>query len=124
MDVFHQQSVAALFAADGVLLGPACLRSADRLRSRRISKRREPYPVQHDEPVMFLHANGACTAEIVFTGALVSGATATFEAVAVFDFHDDGCIVRMTSWFDLHLVRRRLAAAHAQGHDSATAGGT
>jgi ketosteroid isomerase-like protein len=59
-------------------------------------------------------ADSTATVEITFTGALASGSRMEFDAVDVFDFDDDGRIVRLTSWYDSHAVRQRLREARAQ----------
>jgi hypothetical protein len=53
----------------------------------------------------------AATVEIHFSGALASGIPLEFDAVDVFDFDDDGLIVRLTSWYDSHAVRSSLKRA-------------
>ena len=51
------------------------------------------------------------TVEIHFTGRLENGAPIEFDAVDVFDLDDEGRIVKLTSWYDSHAVRKTLRAA-------------
>ena len=51
------------------------------------------------------------TVEIHFTGRLENGAPIEFDAIDVFDLDDDGRIVKLTSWYDSHAVRKTLRAA-------------
>jgi ketosteroid isomerase-like protein len=67
-----------------------------------------PYPEHRDEPTRVILAERTATVEITFTGALASGERMEFDAVDVFDFDDGGKIVRLSSWYDSHAVRRRL----------------
>ncbi|HET6507007.1 MAG TPA: nuclear transport factor 2 family protein [Baekduia sp.] len=104
--------VAALFAPDGRLLAPG---TAPRVGGDAIATyfaaALKPYPVHHDGPTRAIHAGRTVTVEITFTGALASGAPLTFDAVDVFDLDADGRIVKLSSWYDSHDVRKRLRAA-------------
>jgi SnoaL-like domain len=71
----------------------------------------KPYPRHLDEPTRVLMSEKAATVEIHFSGALASGIPLEFDAVDVFDFDDDGLIVRLTSWYDSHAVRSSLKPA-------------
>lgn len=106
--------VGRLFAADGVLIAPGIrpLRGPQEI-ARYFAKALAPYPVHHDGPTRHVVAGNTVTTEIAFTGALASGAPIAFDAVDVFDLDGEGRIVKLTTWYDSHLVRSRLAAAQA-----------
>jgi ketosteroid isomerase-like protein len=106
--------VGALFAPDGVLLAPGLppRRGREEIAGY-FAAALAPYPVHRDEPTRTVLADRTATVEITFTGALASGAPMTFDAVDVFDFDGEGRIARLTTWYDSHLVRGRLAAAQA-----------
>ena len=56
---------------------------------------------------------------IHFTGELDNGAPMEFDAVDVFDLDGDGRIVKLSSWYDSHAVRKTLRAALADGRAAA-----
>jgi ketosteroid isomerase-like protein len=104
--------VGALFAPDGVLVAPGTpprrgpqevadyFRAALRL-----------YPEHCDDPTRVIVAGGTVTVEIHYTGALENGERIEFDAIDVFDLDGEGRIVRLSSWYDSHAVRRALRAA-------------
>jgi ketosteroid isomerase-like protein len=102
-------AVAALFHPDGELLAPGsgARRGAAEIEAY-FQDALRLYPEHLDDPTRFIHAGPTVTVEIHFTGRLLSGDRLEFDAVDVFDFDDDGRIVRMTSWYDSHAVRRQL----------------
>lgn len=104
--------VAALFAADGVLIAPGIepRRGAAEIEEYFRSALRL-YPEHHDDPTRTIVAGSTATVEIHFTGALESGARMEFDAVDVFDLDDQGRIARLSSWYDSHAVRSQLRAA-------------
>jgi ketosteroid isomerase-like protein len=106
--------VGRLFAPDGVLMAPGIkpLRGPEQI-SAYFGKALAPYPVHYDGPTRHVVAGNTVTTEIAFTGTLANGAPMAFEAVDVFDLDDEGRIVKLTTWYDSHLVRGRLAEAQA-----------
>jgi ketosteroid isomerase-like protein len=101
--------VVALFADGAELIAPGTpprSGAADLGEYFRAALR--PYPEHRDEPTRVILADSTATVEIAFTGALESGERMKFDAVDVFDFDDAGKIVRLSSWYDSHAVRRRL----------------
>ena len=104
--------VAALFAADGVLIAPGIepRRGAAEIEEYFRSALRL-YPEHHDDPTRTIVAGSTATVEIHFTGALESGARMEFDAVDVFDLDDQGRIARLSSWYNSHAVRSQLRAA-------------
>jgi hypothetical protein len=113
------EDVAALFAADGVLVAPGVRprRGGEEIAAyfRMVLAR---YPVHRDQPTRTLIAGTSATVEIAFTGELASGAPVEFEAVDVFDLDAGGRIAKLATWYDSHLVRGRLTDAEAR-HDAA-----
>ena len=104
--------VGALFGPDGVLLAPG---TAPRRGAADIADyfraALAPYPKHYDDPVRIIEAGSVVTVEIHFTGELANGASMEFDAVDVFDLDDEGRIVKMSSWYDSHAVRKTLRAA-------------
>jgi ketosteroid isomerase-like protein len=104
--------VGALFAPDGVLIapgieptvGPEAVASYFRTALRL-------YPEHHDDPTRIIEAGSTVTVEIHFSGRLENGAPLEFDAVDVFDLDEDGRIVKLSSWYDSHAVRKALRAA-------------
>jgi len=109
-------SVAALFAPDGVLIAPGIepRRGAAEIEEYFRSALRI-YPEHHDDPRRTIVAGSTATVEIHFTGALESGARMEFDAVDVFDLDDQARIARLSSWYDSHAVRSQLRAALEAG---------
>lgn len=105
-------SVAALFAPDAELraVGARPRRGPEEIRGY-LEAALRPYPVHRDEPTRILLSGDAATVEIAFTGETAAGVPLGFDAVDVFDFDAEGRIVRLTSWYDSHAVRRALAEA-------------
>jgi ketosteroid isomerase-like protein len=104
--------VAALFAPDAELRAPGTPVLRGRTEVERYYRAAlGPYPQHRDEPTRILIADRTATVEIHFKGALASGASMEFDAVDVFDFDDEGRIVRLTSWYDSHDVRSKLREA-------------
>jgi ketosteroid isomerase-like protein len=112
--------VGALFGSNGVLLAPG---TAPRVGPEQIAAYFQaalaPYPKHYDDPVRIIEAGSTVTVEIHFTGELSNGATMEFDAVDVFDLDDQGRIVKMSSWYDSHAVRKRLRAALEHGRAAA-----
>lgn len=106
--------VVALFTEDAELIAPgtAPVRGAEDL-NRYFRAALRPYPEHRDEPTRTILADRTATVEITFTGALASGERMEFDAVDVFDFDDAGRILRLSSWYDSHAVRRRLKEIRA-----------
>jgi ketosteroid isomerase-like protein len=108
--------VARLFAADGVLCAPGTKprvghdEIADYFRAALA-----PYPDHRDDPTRIVVADRTVTVEIHFSGKVANGAPLEFDAVDVFDYDDEGLIVKLTSWYDSHRVRRHLTAALGEG---------
>ena len=102
-------AVAALFHPDGEMLAPGAgvRRGAAEIESY-FQDALRPYPEHLDDPTRFIHAGPTVTVEIHFTGAVAGGDRLEFDAVDVFDFDDEGRIVRLTSWYDSHGVRGQL----------------
>jgi len=106
--------VGALFAPDGALVAPGVTpRRGPAEIARYFTAALAPYPVHRDDPTRSVLAGATATVEIAFTGALASGAPMAFDAIDVFDFDADGRIARLSTWYDSHLVRGRLAEAQA-----------
>ena len=113
--------VGALFAPDGVMIapgiepkvGPDAVASYFRAALRL-------YPEHYDDPTRIIEAGSTVTVEIHFTGRLENGAPMEFDAIDVFDLDDEGRIVKLTSWYDSHAVRKTLRAAlEADGRTAA-----
>jgi ketosteroid isomerase-like protein len=104
------EDVAALFAPDGALIAPGTppRRGAD--IAAYFAAALAPYSDHHDEPTRVVVAGQTVTVEIHFTGRTATGAPLEFDAVDVFDFDGEGRIARLSSWYDSHLVRKKLAA--------------
>ena len=104
--------VGALFAPDGVLIapgiepkvGPEAVASYFRAALRL-------YPEHYDDPTRIIEAGSTVTVEIHFTGRLENGSPMEFDAIDVCDLDDEGRIVKLTSWYDSHAVRKTLRAA-------------
>jgi ketosteroid isomerase-like protein len=100
--------VAALFAPTGVLMAPGTRpRTGDEIAPY-FAAALAPYPEHFDDPRRVVLAGDTATVEIHFSGRHAGGGTMEFDAVDVFDFDQEGRIVKLTSWYDSHLVRRRL----------------
>ena len=100
--------VAALFAPTGVMMAPGTRpRSGDDIAPY-YAAALAPYPEHLDDPQRVVLAGATATVEIHFTGRHASGGTMEFDAVDVFDFDEEGRIVKLATWYDSHLVRRRL----------------
>ena len=112
--------VGALFADDGVLTAPGV---SPRVGPEQIAayfrKALTHYPKHYDDPVRIIEAGSVVTVEIHFTGELENGAPMEFDAVDVFDLDDAGRIVKMSSWYDSHAVRKTLRAALEHGRAAA-----
>lgn len=72
-----------------------------------------PYADHMDEPTRIIGSGETIVAEIRFCGVLEDGARVTFDAVDIFDFGPDGLILRLSSWYDSHAVRKTLRGGHA-----------
>jgi ketosteroid isomerase-like protein len=109
--------VAALFAPDAELNAPGVpTRRGPAEIAPYFREVLRAYPVHHDEPVRVLHADGAATVEIHYTGELADGTPIEFDAVDLFDFDDQGRIAHLRTVYDSHLVRSRLAKARGGDH--------
>ena len=107
--------VGALFAPAGELVAPGTEpRRGPQSIAAYFAAALAPYPVHHDEPTRVILAERTATVEITFTGRLADGTPLGFEAVDVFDFDADARILRLTSWYDSHAVRARLAEARGR----------
>lgn len=101
--------VAALFAPAGTLTAPgAGTLGGEAQIAAYFAAALKPYPEHRDEPTRSIYAESTATVEIHYTGKLATGEGLEFDAVDVFDFDDDGRIVRLTSWYDSHAVRTQL----------------
>ena len=100
--------VAALFAADGVLIAPGTPPRSGADIAAYFAAALAPYPEHRDEPTRYVLAGSTATVEIRFTGRNAGGGEMEFDAVDVFDLDERGDIVRITSWYDSYQVRRRL----------------
>ena len=108
--------VARLFAADGVLWAPGTKpRVGQEAIAGYFRAALGPYPEHYDDPTRIVVADRVVTVEIHFSGKVENGAPLEFDAVDVFDFDAEGRIVKLTSWYDSHRVRRQLAAALGEG---------
>lgn len=67
-----------------------------------------PWQRHRDEATRVLPSGDAVTVEVRFDGETHDGRTLSFDAVDVFDI-DAGRIRRLSTWYDLVLVRRLLA---------------
>lgn len=66
-----------------------------------------PWKHHLDDPTRFIVAGDTVTVEIHFTGKSADGIEVEFDAVDVFDLVD-GCIQRVTNWYDVAAVRSLL----------------
>ncbi|HVV91671.1 MAG TPA: nuclear transport factor 2 family protein [Solirubrobacterales bacterium] len=105
--------VAGLFAPDGVLIAPGTRPRREGEIAAYFAAALAPYPDHRDDPTRVVVAGSTATVEIHFTGRTDSGAPLEFDAVDVFDFDEQGRIVRLSSWYDSHLVRGKLAEIRA-----------
>jgi len=112
--------VGALFAPEGVLIAPGV---SPRVGPAEVASyfraALAPYPKHYDDPTRVINAGSTVTVEIHFTGELSNGAPMEFDAVDVFDLDGDGRIVKLSSWYDSHAVRKTLRAALADGRAAA-----
>jgi ketosteroid isomerase-like protein len=105
------EDVASLFAPTGVLIAPGVNELAPTDIPAYLAAALKPYPKHEDTPTRVIRAGRTITVEITFTGELANGAPFTFDALDVFDLDADDRIVKLTTWYDSHLVRKKLAAA-------------
>jgi ketosteroid isomerase-like protein len=107
--------VGALFAPGGELVAPGTepRRGPQEVASYFRAALRQ-YPEHYDDATRVIVAGRTATVEIHYTGTLAKGQRIEFDAIDVFDFDDEGRIVRLSSWYDSHAVRRRLRAALGQ----------
>jgi ketosteroid isomerase-like protein len=113
--------VVALFADGAELIAPGTPPRSGADLGEYFRAALRPYPEHRDEPTRVILAESTATVEITFTGALASGERMEFDAVDVFDFDDAGKIVRLSSWYDSHAVRRRLREIRELAGDSPAA---
>ena len=66
-----------------------------------------PWRAHQDLPVRVLPSGDAVTVEVHFDGVTHDGREVAFDAVDVFDL-EDGRIRKLSTWYDLVLVRRLL----------------
>lgn len=71
-----------------------------------------PWSKHRDQPVRVLPSGDAVTVEIHFDGTTHDGRELAFDAVDVFDL-EDGRIRKLSTWYDLVLVRRLLESGAA-----------
>lgn len=109
--------VGALFAPGGVIVAPGTPPRTGAEIPAYFAAALAPYPEHRDDPTRMLLCGSAATVEIHFSGRHTGGGTMEFDAVDVFDVDERGDIVRLTTWYDSHRVRRRLRelAAGAAG---------
>jgi uncharacterized protein (TIGR02246 family) len=101
--------VAALFAEDAVLLAPGTKPRRGREQiAAYFPAVLARYPEHFDDPTRVLVDGRAAAVEIDFTGRLDTGAPIAFQAIDVFDFDERGRIVRLTTWYDSHRLRKQL----------------
>ena len=108
------EDVAALFVPGGVLIAPGAGTLLPPDIPAYLAAALKPYPEHLDTPTRVIRADRTITVEITFTGKLANGAPLTFDALDVFDLDEHDRIVKLTTWYDSHLVRKRLAAAREQ----------
>ena len=112
----HYDDVGALFAADGVLIAPGVSPRVGPVSGLVLPvKALARYPKHYDDPTRVIDAGSTVTVEIHFTGELDNGAPMEFDAVDVFDLNADGKIVKLSSWYDSHAVRKTLRTALEHG---------
>jgi steroid Delta-isomerase len=104
-------ATAALFADGATLIAPGTEPITGRagIRSYYVTALRL-YPEHRDEPTRVITAGSTVTVEVHFTGRVEAGGRLDFDAVDVFDLDDAGAIVRLSSWYDSHAVRRDVRA--------------
>jgi ketosteroid isomerase-like protein len=100
--------VGALFAPDGVLIAAGTPPRRGAEIPAYFAAALRPYPQHRDDATRTILSGSTATVEIHFTGRHANGGTMEFDAVDVFDVDERGDIVRLTSWYDSHAVRRRL----------------
>lgn len=71
----------------------------------------EPWREHEDRPTRLLvsEADQTVVAEVTFFGTTQDGRAASFDAIDVFDVRD-GCIARMTNWYDIAYARKVLTS--------------
>jgi hypothetical protein len=101
-----------LFSVEGELLAPgtAGCRGPEAVAAY-FTAALAPFPVHNDIPTRVLLSGRSATVEISFRAELRGGTPFGFEAVDVFDLDDRLQIVRLSSWYDSHAVRRALAGS-------------
>jgi ketosteroid isomerase-like protein len=109
------EDVGALFAPDGELVAPGIspLRGPEAVSSY-FGAALRLYPEHFDDATRVIAAGTTVTVEIHFTGKLENGEPIEFDAVDVFDLDAEGRIVRLSSWYDSHAVRRAVRTALEQ----------
>jgi len=108
-DQFHR--LRELFAADVVLdMAGASERIGIEAALDYYPRALEPLPRHFDDPVDVVASEDGkrVVAEIAFTGETADGRPVEFTAVDLFDFDNDGCVVRLRSFYDTALVARLL----------------
>jgi ketosteroid isomerase-like protein len=105
-------AIDGLFTADAELVAPGVQpRRGPGEIAAYLREALAPYPDHVDEPTRIIDAGSTIVVEIRFAGALESGARVGFDAIDVFDLHDDGRITRLSSWYDSYAVREQLRTA-------------
>jgi ketosteroid isomerase-like protein len=71
-----------------------------------------PWQRHEDRPtrVIVAETDETVVAEVTFFGTTQGGRDVRFDAVDVFDFRD-GCICKLTNWYDIAYARKTLSTA-------------
>lgn len=72
----------------------------------------EGFATHHDEPVGVHVAGQVVTVEITFEGRTTDGAEVRFDAVDLFELDAEGCITRLSLWYDTRAVARQVRAVN------------
>jgi uncharacterized protein (TIGR02246 family) len=103
------EDVATLFAPDGELHAPGTEpRRGREAIAGYFAEALRPYPEHFDDPIRTLFAGDTVMVEIHYKGRHASGTAIEFDAVDVIDFDAAGKIVKLSSWYDSHAVRKAL----------------
>lgn len=104
--------VAALFAPDAVVHAPMYDPVHGRAAIEQYYVRLlRTFPEHEDRPWRHTYHDDRAIIEVRFDARLRSGGSITLEALDVFEFDVDGCIAKLTTWYDSHRFLEDYARA-------------
>jgi predicted SnoaL-like aldol condensation-catalyzing enzyme len=107
----HYAEVAALWDDEGILEAPGIPILRGPAVQGYFEAALAPYREHHDKAVRTIVAGLTATVEIHVTAVTAGGSRLEFDAVDIFDFDDEGRILKMSSWYDSFAVRKQLEEA-------------